>query len=337
MIITLVNALALLVSTTIITSTSTVYAQIPIGSSFTDAYISYYGDGGADPPPIKPNYGACGFDSPKDPHYFAALYQPTFNKYMTKYPSSVCGQCIEISCASDSPSQCIKGVSTIVEIVDSCPGCKATSTSASLDVSKIAFGDLVGGTANAVVLGVMKVQWKVVQCPSVFGKTSSSGYNTPDVVVPAVTSAAPVVQAPVPVTTTSATPTPTSVENLVVSTTSSTTDSTSVSIPPFKGSYPPTAASETTIPFPPTSTIYTHDKVTTTMDVTSSSDATPTNTDTADNKDLSKGKNIVGYNSTTTVGSENLFNPLGSASRSAGGVIVAAFVGLVVSALVLAV
>ncbi|KAI9356226.1 RlpA-like double-psi beta-barrel-protein domain-containing protein-containing protein [Zopfochytrium polystomum] len=134
------------------------YAQLPVGHVFTEGIITYYGDGGSDPPPIAPTYGACGYTSAKDPHYFAALYQPTFNAYMPSWPSKVCGQCAKVSCknAADCPPNSV----THVQIVDSCPGCPPTSDGASLDLSHQAFGDLVGGFDRATSLGRLAVVWE---------------------------------------------------------------------------------------------------------------------------------------------------------------------------------
>ena len=42
------------------------HAALVVGDKFTGGIATYYGDGGADPAPIKPNYGACGFDAPAD-------------------------------------------------------------------------------------------------------------------------------------------------------------------------------------------------------------------------------------------------------------------------------
>jgi Cellulose or protein binding domain len=52
------------------------------------------------------------------------------------------------------------GKCVVVPIVDMCPGC-----SEGLDISLPAMGELVGGTDNAVEVGVINTDYEIVQCP----------------------------------------------------------------------------------------------------------------------------------------------------------------------------
>ncbi|KAJ3115583.1 hypothetical protein HDU96_000407 [Phlyctochytrium bullatum] len=145
------------------------YAQLQLGQKFSGK-MTYYGQGGGDPPPIKTQggIGACGFDSPPDERYFAALYQPLFNAHLVRWPSNVCGQCVSVGCV-DGDDRC-GGRTVIVPIVDSCPGCEATG----VDLSHQAFAELVGSGEEATRIGKMAVTWTVVDCPKQWGPGFSS-------------------------------------------------------------------------------------------------------------------------------------------------------------------
>ncbi|KAJ3267598.1 hypothetical protein HK104_005754 [Borealophlyctis nickersoniae] len=136
-----------------------------IGKVFSGK-VTYYGDGyktiqgGADPPPIAPynggGYGACynifGEDRivlPKNFNKFAALntYQ-----YRTLGAKKVCSLCLQLS---------YNNASTVVQIVDSCPGCKPYG----VDIARSAMSELVGGWDQAWWIGTIEnVTWYVVSC-----------------------------------------------------------------------------------------------------------------------------------------------------------------------------
>ncbi|KAI8914915.1 hypothetical protein DFJ77DRAFT_440552 [Powellomyces hirtus] len=112
--------------------------------------MTYYGDGykslqnGADPPPLGPQnggwYGAC-YNTfwqnpqpllPKNFNAFAALNKAQF-QLLT--PQLVCGSCLLLTHPSTKST-------TLVQIVDSCPGCPAGG----IDVSHAAFAALLKTT-----------------------------------------------------------------------------------------------------------------------------------------------------------------------------------------------
>ncbi|KAJ3049716.1 hypothetical protein HK097_009321 [Rhizophlyctis rosea] len=131
--------------------------------------ISYYGDGyktlqgGADPPPLGPTnggwYGSCynalGNDNiivPKNVNKFAAL---NTLQYETLTAPLVCGKCIRLTLPTVNTS-------TIVQIVDKCPGCKGIY---GVDISRTAFAELVGGWDEAFWIGILdNVSWTEVGC-----------------------------------------------------------------------------------------------------------------------------------------------------------------------------
>ncbi|RKO90184.1 hypothetical protein BDK51DRAFT_31273 [Blyttiomyces helicus] len=140
--------------------------------------MTYYGDGyktiqgGADPPPLGPAnggwYGAC-YDRtgvPKNFNKFAALNGA---QYLSLGASAVCGTCVNITHPKTHAS-------TVVQIVDQCPGCSLHG----IDVSHQAFAELMGGRvpapltnqtwdpaawADAVDVGIVHgMSWSFVDC-----------------------------------------------------------------------------------------------------------------------------------------------------------------------------
>ncbi|KAJ3412111.1 hypothetical protein HDV05_001205 [Chytridiales sp. JEL 0842] len=146
-------------------------------------YITHYGSSDADRPPVPGyspvtglvgNYGACGFQaSDVSPTHFAALNQNMFERYrpyaVSGY-SGVCNLCLQISCTDATASTC-QGRSTIVQVVDSCPGCSTRDkyTDSSVDISARAFEDLVGSAEAVQRIGLMEIQWTAVPCPASYG------------------------------------------------------------------------------------------------------------------------------------------------------------------------
>ncbi|ODV81682.1 uncharacterized protein CANTADRAFT_43283, partial [Suhomyces tanzawaensis NRRL Y-17324] len=90
--------------------------------------------------------GACGGVS-KDSDRIVAISQKVFNQYnVNNNPNknTLCGKQIEVS---------YEGKSTIVTVVDSCPGCAPDD----LDLSPSAFSDIADKD-----LGRIKIDWKWV-------------------------------------------------------------------------------------------------------------------------------------------------------------------------------
>jgi hypothetical protein len=113
--------------------------------------ISFYGDKKSldDQPPIGPKhgglYGACGI-IPKNLNKFAALNHKQFHS------GNHCGKCLKLK---------HRGKSTIVQLVDMCPSCKHGS----VDISHIAFGELVNGVHDASKIGILHgISWEEVDC-----------------------------------------------------------------------------------------------------------------------------------------------------------------------------
>ncbi|RKO82826.1 hypothetical protein BDK51DRAFT_25910 [Blyttiomyces helicus] len=126
--------------------------------------LTYYGVDG-DPSPQE-SLGSCGIPLNQVSGNFAAMNQDQMQ-------DSFCGTCVEIS---------LNGLSTIVQIVDTCPGCPLGA----LDININSFGDLVGGVGQARQLGVVDgASWQMVDCNGGSGggnngsngKGSSNGGN----------------------------------------------------------------------------------------------------------------------------------------------------------------
>jgi hypothetical protein len=128
-----------------------------------DAYVgkaSYYGDGyqtggKGDPPPLGPEnggwYGAC-YDLagiPKNWNKFAAMNSI---QYKAMGAANVCGRCARLN---------YQGRTTVVQIVDMCPGCPNMG----LDIAHTAFADLVGSYDRATELGIIfGMTWNFTNC-----------------------------------------------------------------------------------------------------------------------------------------------------------------------------
>ncbi|KAJ1340658.1 hypothetical protein BSLG_004752 [Batrachochytrium salamandrivorans] len=125
-----------------------------VGTSISNARTTFYGQdfsrtpGGefsGDVPPYQPyGMGSCGpaFE-PKDHNSFIAMGA-------SLYSESLCGKCVKIS---------YKGKTTTGPIVDKCPSCGE-----GLDLSLGLFANLVGGEANARTLGVINVDYQIIDC-----------------------------------------------------------------------------------------------------------------------------------------------------------------------------
>lgn len=144
---------------------STLFSLFSVGFAARSFYgtfsgkATFYGDSSEaayEPPPTAKNPGACGTDYlPPDPNYYVAMNSQ-------QYSQKVCGQCVEIT----NPAN---GKSTVSYITDECPTCSYGD----LDLSIEAFADLVGSTAKARDLGILKINWKLVSCPAKYGPISS--------------------------------------------------------------------------------------------------------------------------------------------------------------------
>ncbi|KAJ3133031.1 hypothetical protein HDU90_006567 [Geranomyces variabilis] len=137
--------------------------------------MTYYGDGykglqnGQDPPPLGPQnggwYGACynvfqNNPAPLIPKNFNAFAALNTAQFTTLTPQVVCGTCLSVLHQHS-------GLSTIVQIVDHCPGCPPGG----IDIAHTAFGKLLSansataGWAEATQVGaVPDVVWHVVSC-----------------------------------------------------------------------------------------------------------------------------------------------------------------------------
>ncbi|KAJ3181182.1 hypothetical protein HDU87_001311 [Geranomyces variabilis] len=137
--------------------------------------MTYYGDGykglqnGQDPPPLGPQnggwYGACynvfqNNPAPLIPKNFNAFAALNTLQFTTLTPQVVCGTCLSVLHQQS-------GLSTIVQIVDHCPGCPPGG----IDIAHTAFGKLLSATsatagwAEATHVGaVPDVVWHVVSC-----------------------------------------------------------------------------------------------------------------------------------------------------------------------------
>ncbi|KAJ3018326.1 hypothetical protein HKX48_002965 [Thoreauomyces humboldtii] len=135
--------------------------------------------GGSDPPPLGPQnggwYGACynqfwattGPLIPKNFNRFAALNSAQFQLIG---PSVVCGTCLMITYPT-------LGTKTMVQIVDSCPGCPVNG----VDVAHSAFARLFDSPAlpgidtwtEAETVGALPaVTWQVVSCDTLVADTT---------------------------------------------------------------------------------------------------------------------------------------------------------------------
>lgn len=125
------------------------------GSNYTPAGNGQYI---GDVPPYAPyGVGACG-QEPVDKNYFVAMNNGAF--------SGSCGYCAKITYGGS----CI-----VAPIVDRCPGCGS-----GLDVSLHAFGQLVGGQARAIEMGVANVDFEIVVCPANRASTGSPSTSNTD-------------------------------------------------------------------------------------------------------------------------------------------------------------
>lgn len=138
-----------------------------LGYSESSVTMTYYGvtiTGELYAAPSKSTPGACGLDMlPKNPNLFVALNKHAYES------QNACGMCAMIT---------YKGACTVAPIVDMCPGCgmgpNGNGKSSGLDVSLQVFSNLVGGKENALFMGVAKVDYKIVTCPSSVAATGST-------------------------------------------------------------------------------------------------------------------------------------------------------------------
>jgi hypothetical protein len=99
---------------------------------------------------------------------FAAMNAITydFHRPAPDHPSRACGMCAQLWCPSGSECE---GKSTIIHMVDRCPGCswpnKAPYQDSSIDISHVAYEDLLGSWEAVEHKGLMAVNWKFVECP----------------------------------------------------------------------------------------------------------------------------------------------------------------------------
>ncbi|KAJ3413994.1 hypothetical protein HDV05_007201 [Chytridiales sp. JEL 0842] len=143
---------------------------LPTGQEFS-GIASYYGGDAAGSPWCRSGTacGACGGDyAPNQDAYFAALASSTFDALKTNsWISTVCGQCAHVTYPPT-------GLTVVVPIVDSCPGC-ALKSSHSLDLSPQAFADIVGGPAERDRMGLANIRWRIGACGDRRARTAGPG------------------------------------------------------------------------------------------------------------------------------------------------------------------
>lgn len=115
-------------------------------------------------------HGACGPPRGSPPkgykQYYVALNGPQFDAATSNgntWNNKLCGRCIQVT----NP---INNQKVDVFLTDSCPSC----SSGDVDLSLVAFSDLVGGESRAYNLGILLVEWKFVKCPLEIGTGAGS-------------------------------------------------------------------------------------------------------------------------------------------------------------------